>query len=150
MNPDFEDFLRALLEADVRFMVVGAHALAVHGIPRATGDIDVWIQASTKNADRVWSALTAFGAPMESIGIKRDDLAKPDMVIQIGLPPRRIDLLTGLSGLTFDEVWADRIVQETGSLRIPFIGRAALVLNKRETGRLKDKADLEALGEPPA
>lgn len=149
MNPDFEEFLQALLNSDARFMVVGAHALAVHGIPRATGDIDIWIEASAENAERVWSALTAFGAPMESIGVDRDDLAKPDTVIQIGLPPRRIDLLTGLSGLVFDEAWADRIFQETGSFRIPFIGRAALVVNKRETGRLKDKADLEALGEPP-
>lgn len=78
MNPDFEDFLRALLDADARFMVVGAHALAVHGIPRATGDIDIWIEASAKNAERVWSALTAFGAPMESIGIKREDRIPAD------------------------------------------------------------------------
>ena len=149
MNPDFEDFLRALLDAEVRFMVVGAHALAVHGIPRATGDIDVWIEASAENAERVWSALTAFGAPMESIGIERDDLATADNVVQIGLPPRRIDLLTGLSGLIFDEAWTDRIFHETGPLKIPFISRAALIVNKRETGRLKDRADLEALGEPP-
>ncbi len=149
MNPDFEDFLRALLDVEARFMVAGAHALAVHGVPRATGDIDIWIEASAENADRVWAALAAFGAPMDTLGIARHDLTKPEMVVQIGLPPRRIDLLTGLSGLTFDEAWGDRVVHETGSLQIPFIGRTSLVVNKRETGRLKDRADLEALGEDP-
>lgn len=147
MNPDFEDFLRALTDAGARFMVAGAHALALHGVPRATGDIDIWIEASPENADRVWQALGQFGAPMESLGIARGDLAEADMVVQLGLPPRRIDLLTGLSGLKFEEAWVDRVVHEVGTLRIPFISRASLIINKRETGRLKDLADLEALGE---
>lgn len=149
MNPDFDDFLQALTDASARFLVAGAHALALHGVPRATGDLDIWIDASTENADRVWQALAEFGAPMESLGITRDDLAKPDMVVQLGLPPRRIDLLTGLSGLTFEDAWKDRVLHNTGSIQIPFIGRAALVVNKRETGRLRDRADLEAMGEEP-
>ncbi len=86
---------------------------------------------------------------MDSLGITREDLTKPDMVIQLGLPPRRIDLLTGLSGLSFEEAWKDRVQHDTGSLQVPFIGRAALVVNKRRTGRLKDRADLEAMGEEP-
>lgn len=147
MNPDFEDFLRALTEARVRFMVAGAHALALHGVPRATGDMDIWIEASTENADRVWLAMARFGAPMESLGITRSDLAEPDNVVQLGLPPRRIDLLTGLSGLKFEEAWAGRVIHDTGTIAIPVIGRSALIANKRETGRLKDLADLEALGE---
>lgn len=147
MNPDFEDFLRALTNASARFMVAGAHALALHGVPRATGDLDIWIDPSVENADRVWKALSEFGAPMESLGITRGDLIKPDMVIQLGLPPRRIDLLTGLSGITFEDAWADRVQHDMGSIQIPFIGRTALVVNKRQTGRLKDRADLEAMGE---
>ncbi|MGK2962859.1 MAG: hypothetical protein ACSLFK_12025 [Gemmatimonadaceae bacterium] len=146
MNPDFEDFLKVLTQAGARFMVAGAHALALHGIPRATGDIDIWIDCSVENSDRVWAALAAFGAPMENLGIERSDLARPDMVIQIGLPPRRIDLLTGLSGLGFEEAWAERVIHDTGTMKIPFISRSALIINKRETGRLKDLADLDALG----
>ena len=147
MNPDFEDFLRALTKSGARFMVAGAHALALHGVPRATGDIDIWIDPTVENADRVWKALSDFGAPVESLGITREDLVKPDMVIQLGLPPRRIDLLTGLSGVTFEDAWEDRVQHDMGLIQIPFIGRAALVVNKRHTGRLKDRADLEAMGE---
>ena len=146
MNPDFDDFLRAMIEADARFLVVGAHALALHGVPRSTGDIDIWIETSNDNAARVWKALADFGAPTDTLGISRDDLVKPDMVIQLGMPPRRIDL-TSLTGVTFEHAWNDRVVVDTGSAHIPFISRAALVINKRETGRLKDQADLEALGE---
>jgi hypothetical protein len=149
MNPDFEDFLRALTSAGARYLVAGAHALAFHGVPRATGDIDIWIEASAGNSERVWTALAAFGAPVESLGITRNDLVKPDMVIQLGLPPRRIDLLTGLSGLEFESAWAKRAHFDMGTVQIPFIGRESLVMNKRETGRLKDLADLEALGEDP-
>ncbi len=149
MNPDFEDFLRALTEVGARFLVVGAHALAVHGVPRATGDMDIWLETTVENADRVWRALAIFGAPAENLGITREDLVKPDMVLQVGLPPRRIDLLTGLSGLTFQDAWKDRVTQITGSVSVDFLGRSSLLLNKRATGRLKDLADIEALEERP-
>jgi len=147
MNPDFEDFIRALTEEGARFLVVGAHALAVHGVPRATGDMDIWVESTAENADRIWKAISIFGAPTESLAISRDDLMKPDMVIQIGLPPRRIDILTGLSGVRFEDAWEDRVTQNFGSLRVDFLGRSSLVRNKRATGRHKDLADLEALGE---
>lgn len=147
MNPDFDDFLRALRDAEVRFLVAGAHALAIHGVPRSTGDIDIWIEASPENSERVWRALSAFGAPVDSLGVTKDDLSKPDVVVQLGLPPRRIDLLTGLSGLRFEDAWKDRVLHAFGSGQVPFIGRESLVVNKRQTGRLKDLADLEALGE---
>jgi hypothetical protein len=149
MNPDFEDFLRALTSAGARYLVVGAHALAVHGVVRATGDIDIWIEPSSENSQRVWKALSVFGAPVDSLGIAREDLEKRDMVIQLGLPPRRIDLLTGLSGLEFESAWAERVIHDVGQIRIPFISRASLISNKKEAGRLKDRADLEALGENP-
>jgi hypothetical protein len=147
VNEDFRDLLAALLAAQARFLVVGAHALAVHGVPRATGDLDVWIAADPTNAQRVWSALLRFGAPVAAMGVSLDDLTLPDRVVQIGLPPRRIDILTSISGVGFDEAWPDRVTHEVGGLAVPFLGRAALVRNKRATGRTKDRADLEALGE---
>jgi hypothetical protein len=149
VNPDFIDFLACLLREEARFMVVGAHALAVHGVPRATGDIDIWIENSRENAARVWQALESFGAPSTSIGLQQVDLETPDLVIQIGLPPRRIDVLTGLSGLQFDEAWDTRFVHAVDTLRVPFLGREALIRNKRATGRFKDLGDLESLGEDP-
>lgn len=147
MNEDFRDFLAALIESGTRFLVVGAHALAVHGVPRATGDLDVWIAPDAANAERAWSALLRFGAPVEAMGVSRDDLTHPDQVVQIGLPPRRIDLLTSISGVAFEEAWTGRATHEIEGLAVPFLGRAALVQNKRATGRAKDLADLEALGE---
>jgi hypothetical protein len=149
VNPDFRDFLAALLAAEARFLVVGAHALAVHGVPRATGDIDVWIDRTPENVGRVWSALAAFGAPAAALGLRPSDLEAEDVVIQLGLPPRRIDLLTGASGLAFDDAWADRVIHRVDELDVPFLDRAALVRNKRASGRFKDLGDLEALGEDP-
>jgi hypothetical protein len=143
MNPDFLDLLRAFLAADVRFLIVGAYALALHGRPRATGDLDVWIDATSDNADRVMRALADFGAPMEEI--LADDFAHPGVVYQIGLPPARIDILTELSGISFDEAWPHRLVRPFGEVEVPFIGRAEFVRNKRATGRAKDLGDLEGL-----
>lgn len=147
MNPDFEDILKALTDAGARFLIVGAHALAVHGVPRATGDLDIWIETSPDNAERVWRAVTIFGAPVESLKMTPEDFAKRDMVVQLGLPPRRIDILTGVSGLIFADAWEDRVLQQVGRVTVPFLGRSSLVRNKRATGRLKDLADLEAMGE---
>lgn len=149
MNPDFLDFLKALIAADARFIVVGAHALAAHGVPRATGDIDVWIDRARENAARVWRALTAFGAPTTALGLKPADLEVPETVVQIGLAPRRIDILTDVTGLSFDQAWSSRIVHQVGMLAVPFLGRDDLVRNKRASGRYKDLGDLEALGEGP-
>ena len=147
MNEDFLDLLAALLAAEARFLVVGAHALAVHGVPRATGDLDVWIARDGDNPARAWQALLRFGAPVAALGFSPEDLATPDRVLQIGLPPRRIDLLTPISGVGFEEAWAGRVTHDVNGLPVPFLGRAALVRNKRASGRAKDRADLEALGE---
>jgi hypothetical protein len=147
VNRDFLDLLAAFLAGDVRFLVVGAHAMAVHGVPRATGDLDVWIAPDRGNADKAWSAVAEFGAPLSSMGVTPDDFGRPDQVVQVGLPPRRIDILTSISGVAFDDAWPDRVVHETGGLAVPFLGRAALIRNKQASGRTKDLADLEALGE---
>jgi hypothetical protein len=146
VNDDFRDLLAALLAAGARFLVVGAHALAVHGVPRATGDLDVWIATDPGNAGRVHGALVAFGAPVVAMGVTQDDFTRSDQVIQLGLPPRRIDVLTAITGVPFDEAWPERVTHDVEGLAVPFIGRAALVKNKRATGRAKDIADLEALG----
>jgi len=137
--------LRALTRAEVEFLIVGAHAMAVHGVPRATGDIDIWVRPSRANANRVLNALLEFGAPVAVHGISLKDLEKPDMVYQLGLPPRRIDLMTGISGVDFDEAAVSRVMVELEGVRIPVIGRKDLVLNKRASGRTKDLVDLEVL-----
>lgn len=145
--PDFVDMLRALAETGAEFLVVGAHAMAVHGVPRATGDLDVLVRPSADNAVRVLAALRSFGAPVDSHGVSEADLATPDTVYQIGLPPNRIDLMTSISGLDFDEAWRSRELVEVEGIPIPFLGRDALVKNKRATGRAKDELDLALLGE---
>lgn len=148
MTDDWFDIIEALLDADARFLVVGAHALAVHGVPRGTQDLDIWVDPTEENAQCVWFALDHFGAPAEALDITRADLVRPDTVIQFGLPPNRIDLLTGLSGVSdFALAWEDRAEHEVRGRNVPFLGRATLVATKKATGRTKDLADLEALGE---
>jgi hypothetical protein len=146
VDPDARDLLAGFLVRQVRFLVVGAHALAVHGIPRATGDLDVWVERTDDNADRIWAALADFGAPLDALRLTKADFVRPDMVVQLGLPPRRVDILTSLTGLEFADAWNDRLDQEVGGLRLPFLGRASLIRNKRATGRPRDLGDLEVLG----
>lgn len=145
MNRDFVEMLSALDAARVEFLVVGAHALAAHGVPRATGDLDIWVRADAPNAARVLEALRVFGAPL--VDLTLDDLTGDDTVFQIGLPPSRIDILTGVSGVTFAEAWPGRIEIDIGGLKVPVIGRAEFVRNKRSTGRPRDLADIAMLDE---
>ena len=145
MNQDFLDVLGALVDFGADFVIVGAHALAVHGIPRATGDIDIFVRPSMANARRVIAALRDFGAPVEAHGVSETDFATRGYVYQIGLPPRRIDVLTEVSGLTFDEVWQTKVQIQVGEIEVFFIGRDAMIKNKRASGRTKDFADVEAL-----
>jgi hypothetical protein len=147
VNEDFQDLLAALLACGARFLVVGAHALAVHGVLRATGDLDIWVLPDPVNAARVWEALGRFGAPVETIGALPGDLARAGLVLQLGLPPRRIDILTELTGVDFESAWRSRVVHRVGSLEIPFLDRETLIRNKRATGRLRDLADVERLEE---
>lgn len=144
MNPDFVDLLRAFAAADVRFLVVGAYALGFHGRPRATGDLDVWVEASEQNAPRVMRALAAFGAPL--LDVSEADFAREGIAYQIGLPPGRIDILTQLTGLAFDEAWPDRARGRFADVDVDFIGRDAFIRNKKATGRTKDLGDIEDLG----
>ena len=140
LNPDFRDMLSALCEEKADFLIVGAYALAAHGHPRATGDIDIWIQASEEIAKRVWRALMRFGCPL--FDLKLDDLKTPDLIFQIGVEPRRIDIVTSITGVEFDEAWPDRKEIEIEGLKIAAIGRSHLLKNKKAVGRPQDLADV--------
>lgn len=143
MNRDFVDLLQAFVDADVRFLVVGAYALAFHGRPRSTGDLDVWVEATPDNASRVMRALRAFGAPVRDVA--ESDFATPGVVLQIGVSPARIDVLTDLTGLTFEEAWAGRVRGSFGDVEVDFLGRAEFIRNKRAVGRPKDLGDIDEL-----
>jgi len=124
-------------------MVVGAYALAAHERPRATGDIDIWVRPTPENAERVWAALVRFGAPLHELTMA--DLSAPGITFQMGLQPRRIDILTSISGLTFDEAWPNCITVEHDDLRYAVIGKSDLITNKRAAGREKDLLDVSNL-----
>lgn len=148
LNEDFRDLLVLLADTGVEFVVVGAYALALHGAPRASGDIDLFVRPTPSNAERLFQALARFGAPLQAAGVTAADLAQPGAVYQIGLPPRRIDLLTEISGVSFDEAWASRVATEVEGRTVPFIGRDALLKNKQAAGRPKDLADIARLRRP--
>jgi hypothetical protein len=139
LNPDFLDMLSAFSEERVEFLVVGAYALAVHGLPHATGDMGLWVRPTRENARRVRAALARFGAPIENLA--EEDLVTRGTVFQIGVAPRRIDVLTSIDGVGFDEAWAARTITRVGGVEISVIGRAELIRNKKTTGRAKDLAD---------
>ena len=143
MNPDFAEMLAALSAAGAEFLIIGAHAVAAHGYPRATGDLDIWIRSTPENAERVWKALVSFGAPLQLFALT--DLSTPGMVLQIGLPPNRIDLLTSISGAEFETAWGRRLLVDVQGQTWPFLGREDLLSNKRAAGRPKDLADVANL-----
>lgn len=146
MNQDFVDLLRAFIDHNVNFMVVGAYALGVHGRPRATGDLDIWVEPTRENAARVMLALADFGAALDQITAQ--DFSRPGIVFQMGLPPRRIDVLTELTGVTFAEAWPSRLRAPFGPISVDFLGRETFIKNKRATGRAKDLGDIESLDGP--
>ena len=139
MNPDFLDMLSSFSEERVEFLVVGAYALAVHGLPRATGDLDLWVRPTPRNARRVRAALARFGAPTE--GLSQQDLVAPGTVFQVGVSPRRIDVLTSIDGVEFGDAWPARTITRVGGVEISVIGRIELIRNKKAMGRAKDLAD---------
>lgn len=146
MREDYRDALAELLRADARFVVVGAYALGFHGVPRATVDLDILVEPTPENARRVWRALAAFGAPLTALGITEADFTRPDIVAEFGLPPWRLDVMTGVTGVTFAEAWADRVEGAFDDLMVPYLGRETLIRNKRAAGRHRDLGDVEALG----
>ena len=142
-NPDFKDMLLALSDAKIDFLLVGAYAVAAHGHPRATGDLDLWVRPDAKTAPKVYRVLADFGAPLHDLTV--DDLATPGMVFQIGVEPSRIDILTAISGVAFNDAWKNRLSIELDDIKLSVIGRDDLIVNKRACGRPKDIADAESL-----
>ncbi len=147
VQPDFRDLLGLFNSRGVEYVVVGAYALAYHGVPRNTGDIDLYVRPTPDNAKRVVEALAEFG--FGSLGLTAADFTQQEQVIQLGRPPVRIDLLTSISGVTWEEAEGGKAGGRYGDLPVPYLGRAQLTANKRAAGRAKDLADLEALGEAP-
>jgi len=148
LNRDYNDMLSALSAEGAEFLIVGAYAVGAHGIPRATGDIDIWVRPTPENAGCVMRALKRFGAAL--LDLTEEDLAKPDTVFQLGVAPSRIDVMTGISGVTFEQAWPGRVTIAVEGLAVPVIGRDELLRNKAASGRPKDLIDLAALGAAPA
>ncbi len=142
---DFRDVLVELHRAGAQFVVVGGHAVAFHGHPRATKDLDILVEATVDNAQSVYAALAAFGAPLSAFEVGVEDFASYDGILQLGLPPVRIDIINRADGITFAEAVADGNSFELDGCEIPVIGLAALLKNKRAAGRAQDIADVKAL-----
>jgi hypothetical protein len=143
LDPDFNEFFASLGRSNVRFLVVGGYAMAAHGHPRFTKDLDIWIWMEPSNSKAMIAALNDFG--FGSLGISEEDFLTAGMVIQLGYPPQRIDLLTSPDGVDFEECWADRLVTSVNGREIPFIGLRGLADNKAASARAQDLADLVKL-----
>lgn len=142
---DFRDLLVELHDAKAEFVIVGGYAVTFHGHVRATKDLDVLVRPDTNNAARVVRALDRFGAPLAQLGVGQEDFETPGTVVQLGVPPIRIDLITEASGISFDEALDGHETLIVEGRRIPVIARAPLLKNKRASGRMQDLADVEAL-----
>lgn len=143
LNPDYFDILKAFNAAGVSYLIVGAYAFGFHVEPRTTKDIDIWVDPTPENAERVYQALTAFGALLE--GIQTQDFSNPDVVYQIGVAPNRIDILTGLESISFDAAWQNRQEASYGGEKVHIIGRKDLIKVKRAAGRPQDLEDVRSL-----
>jgi hypothetical protein len=146
MNRDFAEMLGALSARQAEFLVVGAYAMAAHGVPRATGDIDIWVRPTSENARKVWAALQDFGAPLMDLTL--EDLQTQGMVFQIGIAPSRIDILTRISGVEFEAAWTHRVEIQVDNHSIPVLGKLDLIANKKAAGRPKDQLDVSLLEQP--
>jgi len=143
LNQDFKEFIQSLNDNRVRYLVVGGYAVAQHGHPRYTKDIDIWIEISTGNASNIINALDQFG--FASLGLKEDDFLEADQIIQLGYPPNRIDILTTLPGVEFAACYSSRVTVELDHIPVNFIDLENLKKNKKASGRHQDLADLENL-----
>ncbi|MBW2406436.1 MAG: hypothetical protein JRF17_03635 [Deltaproteobacteria bacterium] len=143
LNKDYKEMLQLLLEEQVDFILVGAYALGAHGYPRATGDIDIWVKADEINSINIYRALERFGAPLDQIAV--NDFAQEGIVFQIGVTPRRIDIVTHLDGVSFDEADEDKIIVKVEGLKLPILSFDKLIKNKLSTGSERDELDLKLL-----
>lgn len=143
LNEDYKEILQILLNNKVRFLIVGAYALAAHGYPRATGDFDIWVEATPENSKKIYKTLSEFGSPLSDITEKT--FAKKGIIFQIGVVPRRIDIITHIDGVIFKNAYKTKELIEIERLRIPFLSKENLIINKQSTGREKDKLDVKYL-----
>lgn len=143
VNPDFSDLFSALNDAKARYLMVGGYAVSFHAEPRFTKDLDVWVEPTSANAAAVRTALAAFGAPMS--GVSEEDLSRPGIVVQVGVPPNRIDIVTSIDGVGFEQAWAGRVDAVYGDVPIQVIGRRELIQNKRACARPQDLLDVDLL-----
>ena len=144
IQQDFKELLELFNRHDVKYIIVGSYALAYYGAPRYTGDIDLFVMPSQDNARRILSALADFG--FASLNLCAEDFHTPGRVVQLGVPPVRIDIITSISGVSWDEAYAGKIPGNYGDVKVFFLGREQYIANKKATGRKKDIADLEAIG----
>ena len=145
LSQDARDLLAELAEADVRYLIVGGHALAVHGVSRATLDLDIFVRPDSNNSEKLINALLAFGAPLRAHGVSQHDFEREGTIYQLGLPPNRIDILTAIDGVTFDQAWEGHVEVMVDQVKMNFIGLESIILNKKSAGRPKDIADVAAL-----
>ncbi len=143
LDPDFAEFFECLARHSVRYLVVGGYALAAHGLPRATGDLDVWVMVDPANARNVMQALVDFG--FGDVGLSEDDFLGPNQVVQLGYPPYRIDILTAIDGVAFEQAWERRITVASATSELDVIGRDDLIANKLASGRPRDRDDVERI-----
>jgi len=143
LNQDYKEMLSLLLENEVDFLLVGAYAMAVHGYPRATADIDIFVKPTPENAQRIYKVLAEFGASLDDVSIS--DFKVSGTILQIGVKPRRIDVITEIDGLSYDEASEGKEIVEIDGLSVPVISKKKLIMNKLATGRDKDRLDAEDL-----
>ena len=143
LNSDFSELLKTFNAAGVRYLIVGAHAVAYHAEPRFTADFDVWAEPSAENAARVWAALRRYGAPLGTA--TEADFTNPDTIYQLGVEPNRIDIVMGIDGVSFSTAWRNRVRATFGGIAVCILGKADLIRNKRACGRPQDLLDLQHL-----
>ena len=147
LAPDFDEFIASLTAHGVEFVIVGAYALACHGAPRFTGDLDIFVRPTLENAERLLAAVRAFGFPM--VELSADRLVDARHMLQMGVEPVQIHVMSAISGVLWDEAWATRVTVRFGNREVAILGREAFVRNKRAAGRPKDLADIDALTAAP-
>jgi len=143
LNKDYKEMLQILLNNKVRFLVVGAYAMGAYGYPRATGDIDIWVEASSENSEKIHQSLSEFGAPLSEV--TKTTFCEEGIVFQIGVAPRRIDIITKIDGVDFNKAYSDKQKMEIEGIKIPFLSKEDLIKNKESTGREKDQLDAKYL-----
>ena len=143
LNKDYREMLQILLDNKIKFLVVGAYAMGAYGYPRATGDFDLWVETSPENSEKIYQSLSQFGAPLSDI--TKTTFCEEGIVFQIGVAPRRIDIITKIDGVDFQKAYPDKQEIEIEDIKIPFISKEDLIRNKESTGREKDKLDAKYL-----